>query len=406
MTGFGNQVVPAFFRFVLTSADTARPKEVLRTRYALQRRMLCGTGDVAAIPALAACLWPSVALAAGLTTLHSFCVEQDCTDGRAPMAPLAVDAAGDIFGTTHGGGIKDAGVIFVLGRKACRARYLYRVIDNLCTEHRRLLRQRRDGEAGCARRRRECLCRGVSDCLRAFGHGVVFKPSPRKRGQYKQTALYSFCNNGDCSTSGDMPVGRSTIKVPRRRALYDGKLASFSRSDERGRIGKRRCGLSVDIRRLEEVPGVQRAALSRSLTDCADGLFTQYRVAHRNADNSLFGATADGGGNDDGIAFELSPAQGAYTVTALHDFCTTDCSDGSGVREALMPAPGGSLVGTTGLSGTNGHGTLFRLSPKTGGKWKFSVLYALLLPAELHRRLGPVGRSLAVDASGDRFGSI
>ena len=37
-------------------------------------------------------------------TLHSFCAEANCTDGQSPEGPLAMDAAGNIYGTTFQGG--------------------------------------------------------------------------------------------------------------------------------------------------------------------------------------------------------------------------------------------------------------------------------------------------------------
>ncbi|GEM_PF-5602682 len=174
--------------------------------------------SLAAIP-LAVCLQPCAASASMLTTLHVFCTEQNCTDGRAPTSPLAVDAAGDIFGATHGGGITDSGVIFVLKRKTS-GRYVYRVIDNLCTDTINC------SDGGSVTEKLVVDVSGnvyvAASSGGAFGHGVVFKLSPTKHGLYKQTALFGFCSNGDCSTSGSMPVGGLTYQGAQTGALYDG----------------------------------------------------------------------------------------------------------------------------------------------------------------------------------------
>jgi uncharacterized repeat protein (TIGR03803 family) len=51
--------------------------------------------------------------------LHSFCSLANCADGEYPLAPLAMDASGNLYGTasvggSFGGGI-DGGTIFKLG---------------------------------------------------------------------------------------------------------------------------------------------------------------------------------------------------------------------------------------------------------------------------------------------------
>src|SRR5436309_2043701 len=52
--------------------------------------------------------------AAHLRTLYSFCPETGCTDGQEPSDGLAVDALGNIFGTTELGGDANHGVVFEL----------------------------------------------------------------------------------------------------------------------------------------------------------------------------------------------------------------------------------------------------------------------------------------------------
>src|SRR4051812_5661985 len=49
-----------------------------------------------------------------LTTLHSFCTQDQCHDGDAPLAGLLMDGAGDLYGTTYVGGKYGQGVVFKL----------------------------------------------------------------------------------------------------------------------------------------------------------------------------------------------------------------------------------------------------------------------------------------------------
>jgi uncharacterized repeat protein (TIGR03803 family) len=47
-----------------------------------------------------------------LTTLHSFCSQSGCSDGVGPQSPLVQGTDGNFYGTTHGGGAQDEGVVF------------------------------------------------------------------------------------------------------------------------------------------------------------------------------------------------------------------------------------------------------------------------------------------------------
>jgi uncharacterized repeat protein (TIGR03803 family) len=50
------------------------------------------------------------------SVLHSFCAQQGCADGADPFSPLTMDANGDLFGSTAAGGASNAGVTFEVKR--------------------------------------------------------------------------------------------------------------------------------------------------------------------------------------------------------------------------------------------------------------------------------------------------
>jgi len=46
------------------------------------------------------------------TVLYNFCSQSGCTDGSQPYAGLVRDAAGNLYGTTYGGGANETGTVF------------------------------------------------------------------------------------------------------------------------------------------------------------------------------------------------------------------------------------------------------------------------------------------------------
>ena len=50
------------------------------------------------------------------TVLHSFCAEPACVDGSIPYSPLTLDGEGHLFGSTAAGGATNAGVVYQIAR--------------------------------------------------------------------------------------------------------------------------------------------------------------------------------------------------------------------------------------------------------------------------------------------------
>jgi len=89
---------------------------------------------------------------------------------------------------------------------------------------------------------------------------------------------------------------------------------------------------------------------------------------------NLYGTTYYGGTNGDGSVFKLTKSAGKYSESVLYSF--TGGSDGSWPTTTLMFDPKGNLDGTTSAGGdSNGDGVVFKLAPKSGGKWKESVAH-------------------------------
>jgi uncharacterized repeat protein (TIGR03803 family) len=65
------------------------------------------------------------------TVLYNFCGATSCGDGSAPVAGVAVDGQGNLYGTTTGGGSAGAGVVYRLAAPAGAANWQYAVLKSL-----------------------------------------------------------------------------------------------------------------------------------------------------------------------------------------------------------------------------------------------------------------------------------
>jgi uncharacterized repeat protein (TIGR03803 family) len=109
---------------------------------------------------------------------------------------------------------------------------------------------------------------------------------------------------------------------------------------------------------------------------------------------NLFGVTEYGGADLQGTVYELSPASGGgWTHTVLYSFAGGN--DGA-IPESLILDTVGNLFGTTVAGGTNNAGTAFELSPAAGGGWTETVIQRFSDP--------PTG-PLAMDHNGNLYGT-
>jgi len=117
---------------------------------------------------------------------------------------------------------------------------------------------------------------------------------------------------------------------------------------------------------------------------------------------NLYGTTSQGGPSGNGLVFKLTrPAAGktVWTETVLASFNKTN---GAGPVGGLVLDKAGNLSGTTTDGGPAGDGTVFKLTPPSGGKgaWK----HATLLAFTGINGIGPHG-SLTLDAAGNLYGA-
>jgi uncharacterized repeat protein (TIGR03803 family) len=98
-----------------------------------------------------------------------------------------------------------------------------------------------------------------------------------------------------------------------------------------------------------------------SFNCCTDGVYPLGALLIFDAAGNLYGTTVYGGGNDEGVVFELSPgSDGTWTETVLHSFSGPD---GARPDASLIFDTKRNLYGTTTSGGAHGGGTVFQLTP-------------------------------------------
>ena len=128
------------------------------------------------------------------------------------------------------------------------------------------------------------------------------------------------------------------------------------------------------------------------------------------AAGNLYGTAFSGGAtsgcyNNDGcgVVFELSPMGGEeWKWSVLYTF--TGGNDGGGSFAGLLMDAAGNLYGTTRFGGTHNWGTVFKLSPTTGGKWTETVLYSFCSVPNCVDG-GDPWSSLVFDSAGNLYGT-
>jgi uncharacterized repeat protein (TIGR03803 family) len=93
----------------------------------------------------------------------------------------------------------------------------------------------------------------------------------------------------------------------------------------------------------------------------------------RDAAGNLYGTTPIDGASGQGTVFEVSPASGGWTEKILYSF--TGADDGAIPYSTLSMDAAGNLYGTTSQGGSTGNGVVYKLTPGSNG-WTESVLYA------------------------------
>jgi uncharacterized repeat protein (TIGR03803 family) len=262
----------------------------------------------------------------GEVQIHRFGIGKD---GAQPIGGVVLDSAGNLYGTTSLGGAYGNGTVYIekLSGDTWTEKTIYSFMGGNDGENPPAT-VTLDGHGNIY---------GTTSLGGANGDGVVYKLSRTGSG-WKQTVLYTFQGLWD----GQNPVGG--VVVDQAGNLYG---TTFDGGDNGG-------GTVYELSPSDE--GWSFTTLY-SFTGGYGGPYNKLTLVNGN----LYGFTEAEGANGFGSVFELTPANGGWTFTDLHDFAGG--SDGAQPYGSLAVDIDGYIFGTTNEGGSDNQGLVFEIIP-------------------------------------------
>jgi len=255
-------------------------------------------------------------------------------DGASPIGGLIMDASGNLYGTTAGGGAIGYGTVFELVNFS--GSYSEKVLHSFAYSG-------GDGLYPYAG-----LIMDASGNLYGttfFGGtssiGTVFE-LVNSSGSYSERVLYSFTNSG--GAGGNLYAG----------LIMDASGNLYGTTVYGGTYGE------GTVFELVNSSGSYNERVLYSFTNLGDG-GKPYAGLIMDASGNLYGTTYGGGANGYGTVFELVNSSGSYTERVLYSF-TNSGGDGLYPYAGLIMDASGNLYGTTFYGGTSSIGTVFELA--------------------------------------------
>jgi uncharacterized repeat protein (TIGR03803 family) len=292
------------------------------------------------------------------------------TDGGDPVGGLAIDPAGNLYGSAFTGGA-GYGTTYELSPSGSGWTFntLYSFLGFPANDGAGPtgVYVASDGaligetQAGGKR------CRGLPQY---DGCGTVYELTPAPR---TERVLYRFTGGLD----GIAPYGLQPV------ALHNGDL--YSTAFQGGAYGSciygYACGASFKLT-PNSGTGPWTETVTWDFGSGSDGAEPASGVIFDTAGNmygtALAGGTSSGcitqGYSGCGVVYELSPSGSGWTETIIYDF--RGGADGGAPYSGLVIDRAGNLFGATAYAGSGSGGTIYELSPATGGGWTFHLLYS------------------------------
>jgi len=304
------------------------------------------------------------------TILHSFPSFSD--DGGGPMSTPIVDSTGNLYATTEGGGGPYSyGTVFEL--RPGSGNWIETIIHRF-----------NRGELGSPM---GPLIMSASGKLYGIAHDP-FELSPDD-GRWNITLLHHFP-----SYKGDGLGAYQGVILDAAGNVYGvTEGGGTGKSDICIQTG---CGTAYKLHRMSN-----RKWKETILHDFGTGDDMAIPGGLLQDGSGNFYGAADGGAQLQGVIYKLSrDSSGHWKTTIQYSF--TGGVNGGGPNSSLIMDKAGNLYGVTAAGGTAqcGCGVVYKLAPRSSGNWKYTVL---------HRFSGADGAqpsaSLTLDSKGNLYGT-
>jgi uncharacterized repeat protein (TIGR03803 family) len=260
--------------------------------------------------------------------LHNF--NNDGTDGIEPLAPLIIDAAGNLYGTTYQGGAYNSyGTVFEL-TPAAGGTWTEKVLHSFGSGTDGLIPYGGLIFDAAGNLYGTTAYGGTNDL------GTVFELTPAAGGTWTEKVLWSFGN----STDGAYPWAG---------LIFDGAGNLYGTTSGGGTYGH---GTMFEL--MPAAGGTWTEQVLHNFGSGTDGSLPQASLILDGAGN-LYGTTNDGGSYGGGTVFRFN-TQGEVL---LQSFSGTD---GANPYAGLILDAAGNLYGTTVAGGTSNQGTVFEIT--------------------------------------------
>jgi hypothetical protein len=277
-------------------------------------------------------------------------------DGGYPQGSLVPDGNGGYYGVTFRGGINGVGTFYDLTPSATPGQpwthtILYNFVggDSDSAGPHGDLQLASDGSyVGSS---------GGKGASGAAKNGTIYKlfPPATSGGAWTEAPLALFAGPPTDGASPLSPV------LDASGVIYDPVISG----------GAQNKGEIVELSPPPDGSGLWTKTVLHVFTrNPVDGAHPEFLT--EGVDGSLYGLCGHGGAYGGGRFFHLTQSGGVWTETALYDFGAT-AGDSMGAHSVYLQGDG-SWIGTSGLGGTAGEGTIFQLEP-SGGVFTNTVLF-------------------------------
>lgn len=316
-------------------------------------------------------------------------------DGAIPQAGLAIDLAGNLYGTTVYGGVEGCtstagcGTVFRL-TKGSNGVWSEQVLHSFYSDGIYPNGPVTLDQAGNVY---GTTYYGGSSPNCYPGCGTVFKLAANT---WALSTLYSFTGT---------PDGANPWAV---KLVFDSTGSLYGTTEYGGNSANCTNGCGTVFRLTPTAGGVWTEKVIHSFSSYSDGAIPASGVIIHSG--HVYGTTVYGGGSGNctlgcGVVFSLTPnSTGIWSERVVYSF--TAAPDGSLPYSSLVSDAAGNLYGTTFYGGasqncTTGCGTVFEVSPGTNGIWTENVLYSFTGNPDASNPAS----SLILDPQGDLYGT-